>query len=74
MSITNVRELVNNKLSLLDINNKHCKGETGVTRIDHELSGIKQALRIMGFDLEIRKNPYFWENGEPSTYKIDFVE
>ena len=74
MSITNIKGLVENKLACIDIENKHSKGGTRVTKWDHELYGIKQALEFMGFKLELNKNPYFYDNGEPSTYKIDFTE
>ena len=74
MSITNIKGLIENKLACIDIENKHSKGETRATKWDHELCGIRQALEFMGFELELSKNPYYWENGEPSTYKLSFSE
>lgn len=65
-----IKKLIENKLAMIDIKNKNSKGETKIGRWDHELRGIKQTLRSLGIILELNVNPYFYENKEPSTYKL----
>lgn len=74
MEITNLKTLIENKLACLDIENK-----TNENRLDsrndrsilkYELNGIKQALYVMGINLEVSTNPYYFENNQPSTYTL----
>ena len=72
MEIRTIKELIESKLACIDIQNKQ-EGEATIslsTRLAYELVGIKQVLDLMGFCLEIRRNPYCYENGEPSTYTL----
>jgi hypothetical protein len=75
MEITNVKTLIEAKLACIDIENKTNKERDLDSRnhfslLRHELQGIKQVLQVMGIRLEIETNPYYYENGKPSTYKI----
>lgn len=65
-----IKKLIENKLACMDIENKHSKGETKTTRYNYELNGMKQTLESLGITLEISTNPYFYKNGEPSTYYL----
>ena len=66
-----IKKLIENKLRCIDIYNKNVEGITKITRYNHELNGIKQTLNKLGIKLEINVNPYFYENEDPSTYKIE---
>ena len=76
--INNIKDLITNKLAIIDI----CNADDGinstnsfrVTKFDHELNGIKQALRLMGFDLQFDKNPYYYDNKNPSTFTIELLQ
>lgn len=68
--INGIRELVETKLKVIDIRNRQDK-EYKPQRIIHELYGIKQALLVMGIHLELDINPYYYEDGKPSTYRLN---
>jgi hypothetical protein len=74
MDITNIRTLIENKLACVDIENKtdehRLDSDAYQGRLRHELRGIKQALQVMGFNLNLSINPYFFEDGKPSTYTL----
>jgi hypothetical protein len=75
MEITNIRTLIESKLACLDIYNKDNKDTIlndnfRLSRFNHELTGIKQILRLMGFELSLNINPYIGEDGIKSTYTL----
>jgi hypothetical protein len=70
MEIKNIKNLIENKLACLDIENKNNHGEESTSYLHWELTGMKQMLYVMGFSLVIDANPYFHENNKPSTYEI----
>jgi len=70
--MNNIKELIENKLACIDIENKHAK-ESKPNRLNYELNGMKQILYSMGFDLQMNVNPYFHENGEKSTYTLTLI-
>ena len=69
-----INEIVKNKLACIDIENKHSKGETKITKLNHELEGMRQTLYTMNIDLKISINPYYWEDRKPSTYVLKIEE
>jgi hypothetical protein len=78
MEINNIRGLIENKLACIDIENKTNKHNDldsikNFSVLRYELHGIKQALYVMGFDLRIETNPYYYENGKPSTYRLELI-
>ena len=72
--LSNLKALVDNKLACIDSENGHSQGETKTTKLNHELTGIKQTLYEMGINLEIHINPYYYKNGERSTCKLRIYE
>lgn len=75
MEITNIRTLIENKLACIDIYNKNNMNtvhndDFKLSRFNHELTGIKQILNLMGFKLELNINPYIEEDDIPSTYTL----
>jgi hypothetical protein len=71
--INSVKTLIDNKLALIDIENSNNKGIPTITRINHELRGIRQVLGFMGFDLQLDINPYYHVDGKSSTYTISLI-
>jgi hypothetical protein len=72
MEIGNIKGLIESKLACIDILNKR-NGRCEISvdnKLAHELTGIKQALDLMGFRLEINRNPYYYEDGKPSTFTV----
>jgi hypothetical protein len=72
--IYSLKGLIENKLAIIDIRNKNSKGQDKITRINHELTGIKQALYYMGFDLQLDVNTYHWEDNQPSSYTLTLLD
>lgn len=75
MEITNLKGLIENKLAIIDIENRESHNEptTASRNIRAELHGIAQALNLMGFNLVFDVNPYFYDDAKPSTYKISLL-
>lgn len=66
-----LRELIENKLAMIDICNKAHEGNSHGGKFMNELYGIKQALSTLGVTLTLSINPYFYEDGEASTYTVE---
>ena len=66
-----LRTLIENKLAMIDIANKAHGGNSNGSKFMNELYGIKQALATLGITLTISVNPYFYEDGEASTYTVE---
>lgn len=66
-----LKKLIENKLAMIDIVNKAHEGNSNGGKFMHELCGIKQALNTLGIIITYSINPYFFEDGEPSTYTIE---
>lgn len=48
-----------------------CRIQGGTNeKLRYELTGMRLVLDEMGIDLKISINPYYWENGKPSTCEI----
>lgn len=75
MEITNLKSLIENKLAIIDIENResHNNPTTASRNQRAELHGIAQALNMMGFNIVFDVNPYFYENKKPSTYQISLL-
>ena len=75
MEITNLNTLIESKLAYIDIYNKDNSDivhnvKFRLSRYNHELDGIKQVLRLMGFELQVNINPYIGKDGIMSTYTL----
>ena len=66
-----LKKLIQNKLAMIDITNKAHGGNSNGGKFMNELYGIKQALSALGITLTISVNPYFFEDGEASTYTVE---
>ena len=66
-----LRKLIENKLAMIDLVNKAHEGNSNGSKFMNELYGIKQALSTLGITLTISINPYFYEDGEKSTYTVE---
>lgn len=66
-----LKKLIENKLAMIDIVNKAHEGNSNGRKFLNELHGIKQALAAMGITITYSINPYFFKDGEPSTYTIE---
>ena len=66
-----LKELIENKLAMIDITNKAHEGNTNGGKFMHELYGIKQTLSTFGITITFSINPYFYEDGEASTYTVE---
>lgn len=66
-----LKKLIENKLAMIDICNKAHEGCSNGGKFMNELYGIKQALSALGLTLTISINPYFYEDGEASTYTVE---
>lgn len=66
-----LKELIERKLALIDIANKAHEGNSNGGKFMNELYGIKQALFTLGITLTISINPYFFKDGEASTYTVE---
>ena len=66
-----MRKLIECHLACLDSYNAMNEGDmTKCQKLFHELIGMKLMLSAMGIALDLEINPYYFENGNPSTYTV----
>ena len=66
-----LKKLIENKLAMIDLTNKAHSGNTNGGKFMNELYGIKQALQALGLTITFSINPYYYEDGEASTYTVE---
>ena len=74
MQIAKLENLVRAKLGMIDLFNRKTNGQHRATKHLNELIGVKHACNALGIELDLSVNPYFYENGEPSTFTIKIAE
>lgn len=74
MKTTELERIIKTKLAAIDAFNSSTKGEHKATRLYHELRDIKHACYAMGIKVTFDVNPYFYEDGKPSTFTIEKLE
>lgn len=67
-----IEDLISAELNAIDMTNAVPVDGTARKVIiqEHELRGIKYALRALGYELNLDINPVYVEDGKPSTYSI----
>ena len=66
-----LKKLIENKLAMIDLANKAHEGNSNGRKFLNELQGIKQALLTLGIKVTYSINPYFYQDGESSTFTIE---
>lgn len=74
MNTSELERIIKNKLAVIDMFNKNTNGTHKATKHLNELIGIKQACYAMGIKVTYDCNPYFYEDGEPSTFTLERLE
>lgn len=70
-TIEEMVECINIKLRVCDLRNKQSEGAERFRMGEDEIRGMKHMLYVIGYELVVNYNPYFWQNGEPSTVVIN---
>lgn len=67
---TELKNFVESLLATIDDQNAATNGKADTSNLFNQLIGVKVALATMGVNLDFDINPYYYKDGEASTYTL----
>lgn len=68
-----LKEYIEAMLSCIDDCNTASNGKKTNDTLFQQLIGVRVTLATMGINLNLEINPYYYKDGKPSTYTLEFA-